>query len=241
MPDTRAHRGPHPRDSELFSTAWLAPLRAAVADLAWLLGRGYATASALKLVGDRHALRERQRTAVLRATCSDAERADRLARRRPLGGLAGAVVAIDGFNVLTTVEAALAGGVVLRGRDGCHRDMASMHGSYRRVAETAPAARAVAAVLHDAGVAGAIWYLDRPVSNSGRLAAGLAELAAEAGLSWQVELVADPDPVLAAAPTLVATADSGILDRCGGWVDLARHAVERVAPAAWVLDLAPDC
>lgn len=241
MPDTRAHRGPHPRDVDLFSDACLAPLRSAVADLAWLLERGYATASALKLVGDRHRLRERQRTAVLRATCSDGDRAARLERRRALSGIVGEVVTIDGFNVLTTVEAALAGGVVLRGRDGCHRDMASMHGSYRRVAETEPAARAVAAVLGEAGAAGAIWYLDRPVSNSGRLAACLAEIAAEGALSWQIELVADPDPLLIATDAVVATADSGVLDRCGDWLDLARHTVERAAPGAWILDLAPDC
>ena len=33
-------------------------------DLSWLLGRGYAEASATKLVGDRHELRSRQREAV---------------------------------------------------------------------------------------------------------------------------------------------------------------------------------
>jgi hypothetical protein len=43
---------------------------------------------------------------------------------------------IDGYNVLTSIEAALSGGVILRARDGCYRDMASMHGSYRKVEET---------------------------------------------------------------------------------------------------------
>ena len=38
--------------------------------------------------------------------------------------------------MLTTIEAALAGGVILAARDGAYRDMASMHGSYRKVAET---------------------------------------------------------------------------------------------------------
>ena len=46
---------------------------------------------------------------------------------------------IDGYNVLTTIEAALAGAVIIAGRDGCYRDMASMHGSYRKVEETSPA------------------------------------------------------------------------------------------------------
>jgi len=240
MPDKRGHRGPHPADVELFRDARLDALRAAVSELGWLLSRGYSTPSALKLVGDRHRLRERQRTAVLRACCADAVRADRRRRRRSVDDLSGAVVAIDGFNVLPPVEAALAGGVVLRGRDGCYRDMASMHGSYRRVAETVPAALRVGRVLAEAGVAAARWLLDRPVSNSGRLRASLEAIAAEAGHAWTVELVPDPDPMLRAADVPVATADSGILDGCRAWVDLAREVVERTVPSAWVVDLAPD-
>ena len=61
MPDTRNHRGPDPRDDDAFGPhAWPA-LRQAVAELSWLLERGYASTSALKLVGDRWSLTERQR------------------------------------------------------------------------------------------------------------------------------------------------------------------------------------
>jgi hypothetical protein len=35
----------------------------------------------------------------------------------------------------------------------------------------------------------------------------------------------------------VATADAGVLDRCGEWVSLARHLVEAGAPGAFVVDL----
>ena len=78
----------------------------------------------------------RQRTAVGRCCCSDAEAARR--RSCQVGGerLCGAALWLDGYNVLTTIEAALAGGVILAARDGAYRDMASMHGSYRKVAET---------------------------------------------------------------------------------------------------------
>ena len=37
VPDTRKHRGPHPEDARLFADAMLPRLRAAVADLSWLL------------------------------------------------------------------------------------------------------------------------------------------------------------------------------------------------------------
>ena len=45
-------------------------------------------------------------------------------------------VALDGFNCVITLEAALSGGLVLIGRDGCLRDLSSIHGTYRAVSET---------------------------------------------------------------------------------------------------------
>ena len=59
----------------------LPALRQAVADLSWLLERGYAEKSSLKLVGDRYDLLARQRTAVGRCACSDADVARRSGRR----------------------------------------------------------------------------------------------------------------------------------------------------------------
>src|SRR5690606_16499227 len=104
-------------------------LALAVTELSWLLGRGYAEVASLALVGDRHALDRRQRLAVRRAACPDAVRVARRARR--VHALAGRDLWVDGFNVLITVEAALSGGILLRCRDGCLRNMASLHGTYR--------------------------------------------------------------------------------------------------------------
>ena len=110
----------------------------AVADLSWLLSRGYAVVSALKLAGDRWRLTERQRQAVRRAACSDQARERRRAHQVAPADLSGQVLLIDGFNVLTTIEAALGGAVVLVCRDQTCRDIAGLHGSYRKVAETEP-------------------------------------------------------------------------------------------------------
>ncbi len=78
------------------------------------------------------------------------------------------------------------------------------------------------------------WLLDRPVSNSGRLKQIILEIAAHQGWPWTVELVAAPDPLLAATTEIVATADSVILDRCGPWLNLARQVVEtRVTDARY--------
>jgi hypothetical protein len=237
MPDQRRHRGAHPEDGELFAPAWVGALREAVADFSWLLSRAYASPSALKVVGDRYGLSARQRTAVMRSSCSDAAREGRLAREVALERVAGRVVWIDGYNVLTTVETALAGGVVIVGRDGCWRDMASMHGTWKRVEETRPAIARVGEALERAGVKDVVWFLDAPVSNSGRLKGTIMETGAERGWGWRVEVVADPDKVLRdAREEVVATADSVVLDACGAWVALARE-VARGVKDAWVVEM----
>lgn len=236
MADRRCHRGAHPEDRELFADAQVAGLRSATADLSWLLSRGYAQPSALKVVGDRYGLTVRQRVAVMRSACSDEALRQRTAKRVEASALAGERVWIDGYNLLTTVEAALAGGVLLVGRDGACRDMASMHGTWRRVEETEPAIEIVGKAMEELHIAEAVWLVDRPVSNSGRLKAAL-ESASRGRWNWRVELVMNPDVPLAAQEEIVVTADSVILDRCRRWSSLARWCVERRAPGAWVVDL----
>jgi len=237
MPDKRQHRGANPEDVTAFAESALPVLTEAVSDLSWLLTRGYGERSTKKLVGDRFALTERQRIAMRRCACSDTDLQSRISRLVSSTSVGGVPVRIDGYNVLTTVEAALGGGVVLVGRDGCYRDMASMHGNFKRVAETPVAIRLIGQTLARLGTGPAHWLLDSPVSNSGRLKQLIAECAEEAGWAWTVELVPDPDRVLIEAGPAVASADSGVLDRCGSWINLAREVVVESVPDAWIVDL----
>ncbi len=234
MPDKRVHRGANPKDADAFASEMLPRLREACADLCWLYSRGYSEKSAGTLVGDKFALTERQRIAVRRCACSDQALRERHERQVSDGELAGELVKIDGHNALTTVEAALAGGVVLVGRDGCYRDMASMHGNFKKVAETPKAITLIGRTLARRG-ARVLWYLDAPVSNSGRLKQLILEIASAENWEWRVELVPDPDRVLAVSPEIIATADSGILDRGSRWVSLAREVVCEHVPDAQVI------
>ena len=238
MPDRRRHRGPHPEDARLFSPEALGVLRRAVRDYAWLLTQGYAGPSSLKLVGDHFALEQRQRLALMRSTCSAAQRVGRGGNRVSCDGdLRGETVLLDGYNVLTTVEAALAGGLLLLGCDGCLRDLASVHGTWRRVDETVPAAQLIGKYLAGLGPTSCNWLLDRPVSNSGRLRMLLLEMAGAEGWPWTVEVVYSPDAVLARSEEIVATTDSAILDRCRRWVDLSQLVIRSVVSDAWIVDL----
>ena len=139
--------------------------------------------------------------------------------------------------MLTTVEAALAGGVLLAARDGALRDMASMHGSYRKVGETRPALELLG---QHAGPAG---------RRRGRLAAGSPGLQQRPAEADHGGLAADQRLALAGraggrsrpacwptSPEIVATADSAILDRCRPWFNLAQPVRSPAAcpgPGSW--------
>jgi hypothetical protein len=241
MPDRRTHRGPHPDDIRLFAAEQLPALRAAVRDLSWLLTRFYALPSSLKLVGDRYHLEQRQRTCVSRCACAEQHRVRRILHQLVPSDLHDREVWLDGYNVLTTLEAAYSGGVIIRGCDGCLRDMASMHGSYHAVSETLPAIELLGRLLAEWNVPTCRWLLDQSVSNSGRLRSTILKAAEEHGWIWTVDLVPDPDPLLIQASVCVASADSQILDRTAAWVSLAEAAITQHIPGAWIVDLsAPD-
>jgi hypothetical protein len=213
-------------------------LRQAVADFSLLLTKGYADASALKLVGDRFSLTQRQRLAVMRSSCSDQQLQSRSQRRVPVEDLAGQPLAVDGYNLLITLEAALSGGLIFRGRDGCCRDLASIHGTYRKVEETIPAVQLSGQFLTAIRVAQTLWLLDSPVSNSGRLKSLIGRIARENRWPWEIRLTISPDAELSRMDTVVVSTDSVILDACQKWTNLAAGIVAQRLPQTPVIDLA---
>ena len=240
MGDSRRHRGPHPLDARLFCASQLDKLLDAVVDMSWLRTRGYAEKSALKLVGDRYQLHQRQRIAVGRCACSYEQKKGRSARRLSARDVTGRPLAIDGLNVITTIEVALAGGALLIGRDGCMRDMASFHGNYRLVHETERAVAILVELVERMSPSSTRVLIDSPVSNSGRLASTLREAARSRGTEIETLTSKRVDETLVATDAVIATADSAILDRCGEWVNFARLAVEHAGSEVeplWVLDL----
>ncbi len=232
-------RGPHQADATLFSPEVVPALREAVADLGWLLGRGYVDPSATKLVGDRYRLRQRQRTAVSRSAAGEANLRRRASGQRDVDSLVGARLAIDAFNVIIGVETALAGGVLLRGADGALRDLSSVHGSYRRVDQTGLALDALCETLIAWRPAAVAWFVDRPVSNSGRLAGWIRERA-PAGVAWTVALPHDADAAVIAEDAVACSADARILEQAPGWANLVTAVVAEHVPNAWIVELRPD-
>ncbi len=241
MTREQRQRGPHPQDEEIFTREAIPTLNQAVDELSWLLTRGYARSSALALVGDRYKLKLRQRNAVGRSACGEAELNSRRRTAIPLDQLQSARLAIDGFNLLILLESALSRAPVFRGRDGCLRNVASVQGTYRMVAETPRAIESVGALLDEVGVATVEWHLDQPVSNSGRLKTRILEAASRHDWPWKVYLNPSPDATLAnlSEGFVVVSSDSWILDRCAQWTDVAGPVLDRASAQPDASDVEP--
>jgi len=86
------------------------------------------------------------------------------------------------------------------------------------------------------------WWLDSPVSNSGRLAALMREMASTKGWLWEVQTTPYVDKELSESKEIVVTGDKIILDKCEQWTNLGSSLIESAAAEGkleklWLVDL----
>lgn len=235
---TPTRRGYSPHDNREFSGAGLETLKTAAVELRFLLDHGYALKSASVLIGNHHQLSERQRMALVRTVCSGQDETARRQKQLEPAELAGREVHIDAFNAVITLEVALSGSPVLLCCDGAVRDLAGLRGTYRLIDKTEPAIRMIMRELAALKVERAVFWLDRPVSNSGRLKSHILEIAQEEGLSAQAEMVDSADEALQGREN-VSSSDSVVIDRSQSWVNLTGMLLPHVS-GVWVVEIAAN-
>lgn len=223
MPNQR-NRGKNSNDDQLFGSERVhQTLKEAVADMHYLLSRGYAEKSSLQLVGNRYRLNVRQQQAVQGMSASQQQIERRQAHEILFEDIKDETIAIDGFNLLIILESALSGAYLFKGLDNTYRDLSSVYGTYKRVQQTERALVMVGELLKHNKV---IWVFDKPVSNSGRLKTILRELAEEKQYNWEIILDNNPDKLLADSEHIVVSSDAWILDRAERWLNLASYFIE---------------
>lgn len=223
---TTRNRGKQPNDDKLFAVKWHPTFTEAVNDFCYLLSRGYADNSVAQLVGNRYRLNKRQRTALVRVSASKQQIEQRIQKACKAQDLKGKRLEVDGFNLLILLESALSGAYIFKSRDTTYRDISSVHGSYKRVRKTEEAILLVGQVLKELELKEVHWYFDQPVSNSGRLKTRLLELSTAHAFNWSVDLVLDPDKVLAKSEAIVVSSDSWVLDHAPQWFNLPAYLIE---------------
>ena len=232
-----SRRGFVPTDERDFGGDGLVILRRAAGDMYFLLNRGYPVESSVRFIGDHHRLSERQRLALAR-TISPHERL--IARKsREVSDIKGETIYIDGFNVIIGLEIAFSGSMLFRCMDGAVRDLAGLHGSYKLIPQTDLAIKAMLQTLDELGVSKAVIYLDKPISNSGRLKQRIYELAEGIGFGLEVETENAVDAILKTKP-LVASGDAIILDECDQWFGLAGRVIADHIGSYDYIDISPE-
>ncbi len=211
-------RGYVPGDKTEFDAVAVSKLHRAAQNLYYLLNQGYPIKGASVFVGNHYLLSERQRMALVRAVSSRENIADR--KNKELPDLPrGSVVHIDGFNTIITLEVALSGSLLLKCMDGTVRDLAALRGSYRLIDKTPQAIMMIGRMLEKSGIGKAVFYLDSPVSNSGRLKEEIGTLLGDFPFEMQLEVIHNVDVTLETLENVI-TSDAIILDKCRSWFNL---------------------
>lgn len=229
-------RGFDPEDIKNFSTENMKKLKIAQEEVQWLLDRGYKIKPIIEIVGNHNQFSLRTRTALQRTTCSSVQCEMRKSAMLSFEHAGEGCLFIDGFNLIITLEVVLSKSPVLLGKDGVLRDLAGLRGTYKLIDKTDIAIGLIGKTLKDLSVPEVKFYLDSPVSNSGRLKSKILECSESWGIPVEVELMPNVDVELSHMERVV-TGDSIVLDECKSWFNLSRKIVDDYIKEAWIVDL----
>lgn len=229
-------RGTDPKDNRFFSIENIEKLRKAEEEVVWLLDRGYYISSIMELVGGRYQFSSRQRIAVRRASCATKSLTLRKAKEYKINELRGKAINIDTFNFIITLEVALSKGLLIKCMDGTIRDLAGLRGTYRLIDKTYVVLEILEKVIEDLKLTEVNFYIDKPVSNSGKLKTNILEASNNWKCTTNVYIVQNPDTELETMDYVVSS-DSIILDKCEGWVNLAKYIIEEYISDVNIINL----
>lgn len=211
-------RGYHEEDRKLFGEEARTVLSVCADDITYLLNRGYPYKSAITFVGNHYLLAERQRNALMRICVSDEML--KVRKQKQLSELPkDCIVHIDAFNAVVLMETALSGSMLLMGRDGCYRDLSGLAGTYAIIENTDPAIEHIIRKLQEHLVKEAVWWIDAPVSNSGRLKQHIADTAERLCFPIDIQMVRNADTELM-NHEYVISGDSIVINECISWYNL---------------------
>ncbi|MGN1142392.1 MAG: DUF434 domain-containing protein [Oliverpabstia sp.] len=220
-------RGSAESDERDFSKESINKLKKASSHIRYLINEGYSIKNTSVFVGNHFLLSERQRLAIVRSIASDTQLLIRKEKECTETELFGKTVHIDGFNTIITLEVALSHSLLLECMDGTIRDLAGLRGTYHLIESTPEAIRIIADSLERLNIRNVIFYLDAPVSNSGRLKSLIAAIWENYHIELDIQVIHDVDRTLQDKDCVITT-DAIILDRCKSWFNLTRLCTEKI-------------
>ena len=198
-------------------------------DFRYLLNRGYPRNVSIELVGNRYQLISEERQLLHRGVFSDAASISRRKRKVPVEKIRDKDLAIDGYNVIITIEASLAGGPLVLGDDGFIRDISGLSGNFKKTPVTEEALELIFDVIKKVPPRQTLFLFDAPISRSGELAREVRNRLRREDLHGDARAVKVPESILIGFPGMIATSDTAIVDQSEKVVDLAGYIIrERI-------------
>lgn len=228
-------RGFQNSDQHDFSKSRFQMLLKAGTELSFLLDHGYPRDSSITFVSNHYQFTERQRLLLARGISGHNKATARRFKKIEFSKLAGQTLLIDGFNEIIPLEVALNRALIIFAQDGTIRDLAGLSGTYHPIEETPRAIELLLRIGNQGHVKGMHFYLDAPVSNSGRLAHLITEIGDRYSFTVKAELVPSADRALKGL-SYVASNDSAVIDHAVSWISLDAYAVQYAKPL-WSLDV----
>jgi hypothetical protein len=204
-------------------------------DFRYLLNRGYPRKPALELVGNRYQLTFDQRHLLHRGIFSEIDSELRREKKIPAGRIKSRDFAIDGYNVLITVEAGLAGRPLILADDGFIRDISRLSGNFKKTGRTEKALQLILDVLKTMKPLHSLFLFDAPISKSGELAEEVRGRLNKESLPGDAMAVKVPEKILIGFPGIVATSDTAIIDQSEKVIDLAGYILKRRVKSGSIL------
>jgi len=197
------------------------PLQKAAEDFRYLLNRTYPRKAALELVGNRYQLNADERHLLHRGIFSDMDSEWRKVKKIPFYQIRNKDLAIDGYNVIITIESALSGRPLILGDDGFIRDISGLSGDFKRSKATDEVIQLILDALNKTTPHIILFLFDAPISKSGALAQEVRKRMKQGGLPGDAQAIKVPEKILIGFPGVVATSDTVIIDKSKMAVDLA--------------------
>lgn len=192
-------------------------------DLKCLLNRGYRKRYALTFVANHYLLTSEERHVLARCVFPASWIGEVRQKLLAPEDLQGKSLAIDGFNVLITLESLVEGKATLC-EDGLVRDL-KYQGRYKLGEKTRELLKSIGKALEELEVSGVVFFYGKNTPMSGVVKTLTEEIMEGYGIPHRVQLVKSPDFELKRFKT-VATADTGIIAKVPYVFDLARYVGE---------------
>lgn len=199
----------------------------AAKDLRYLLERGYHRESALKLIVDKYQLSTKQKLLLYRAVYDSSTAAKHKEKIVTADRIIDSNLAVDGYNVMITVESGLQGGLLVICDDGFVRDISAVHGKHRITSITERALSIILKAVQELKPAKINFFFDAQVSKSGELASYVRRILKGSGLTGDACAVERADVSTLDFGEVVATSDSVLISKAGAVFDLAGEILKK--------------